>query len=75
MDDALLLDTDSASRRLGISRSTLEKLRVYGGGPSYLKLGRSVRYRTGDLNNWLEQRVRYSTSETKFSPSRTQRSK
>lgn len=66
MDDTQLLDTGSASRRLGISISTLEKLRVYGGGPPYLKLGRCVRYRVADIKSWLEERVRLSTSTPPF---------
>lgn len=62
MEDLVLLDTEGAARRLGLSRSTLEKLRVYGGGPPYLKLGRSVRYRCDDLSSWLEGHVRLNTS-------------
>jgi excisionase family DNA binding protein len=57
------LDTSSAARQLGLSRSTLEKLRVFGGGPRYLKLGRNVRYRHQDLQDWLAERVFSSTSE------------
>jgi hypothetical protein len=61
--DSILLDTAGAARRLGISRSALEKLRVYGGGAPYLKLGRSVRYRTVDLDRWAESHITYSTSD------------
>ena len=57
------LDTTGASRRLGVSKSTLEKLRVYGGGPKYLKLGRLVRYRPQDLDEWMFERLTGSTSE------------
>jgi excisionase family DNA binding protein len=59
-----LLDTAKAAERLCISPSTLEKLRVYGGGARYLKLGRTVRYRAEDLDQWLESRLVQSTSET-----------
>ena len=62
MDNSLLLDTQAAAKRLGLSASTLEKLRVYGGGPTYCKLRRSVRYRCGDLSQWIEESVRSSTS-------------
>ena len=54
MIEDVLLNTEEAAKRLLVSRSTLEKLRVYGGGPPYLKLGRSVRYRSGDLCGWLD---------------------
>ena len=57
------LDTLAASRHLGLSKSTMEKLRVYGGGPQYLKLGRLVRYRIEDLEAWLADRVVASTSD------------
>jgi predicted DNA-binding transcriptional regulator AlpA len=51
----------AAVLRLGVS--TLNKLRVRGGGPSYLKLGRRVVYRTDDLTEWAGQKARQSTSE------------
>lgn len=57
------LTTAGASSYLGLSRSCLEKLRVYGGGPRYLKLRRLVRYRTTDLDAWLAQHLVSSTSE------------
>lgn len=57
------LDTLGAARHLGISKSTLEKLRVFGGGPSFMKLGRSVRYRISDLDVWMSDRVVCSTSD------------
>jgi excisionase family DNA binding protein len=60
--DYALLNTEDAAKRLSISRSTLEKLRVTGGGPPYLKLGRSVRYRAEDISRWLLDRVRLNTS-------------
>lgn len=62
MIEDVLLNTEEAAKRLLVSRSTLEKLRVYGGGPPYLKLGRSVRYRSGDLCGWLAERVQLNTS-------------
>jgi len=57
------VDTTAAASRIGLSKSTLEKLRVYGGGPAYLKLGRLVRYRVEDLDSWLKDRIVSSTSE------------
>lgn len=58
-----LLDTEGAARHCGVSKSTLEKLRLTGGGPRYLKPSRSVRYRVADLDAWLESRAYRSTSE------------
>lgn len=48
---------------LRMSSSTLAKLRVYGGGPNFLKLGGKVIYRQSDLDSWVATRVRASTSD------------
>jgi hypothetical protein len=45
------------------SVSTLQKRRVYGGGPRYVKRGRSVYYHIEDLDAWMRERVVHSTSE------------
>ena len=60
-----LLDTVGAARHLALSASYLEKLRVKGGGPSFAALGRAVRYRMCDLDNWAEARLVASTSEAR----------
>lgn len=57
------LTTREAAEYTGIATSTLEKKRVYGGGPSFTRLGRSIRYRIQDLGAYLEARVYTSTSE------------
>jgi hypothetical protein len=36
-----------------ISKSSLDKLRVYGGGPIYIKVGARVVYDRVDLDTWL----------------------
>jgi excisionase family DNA binding protein len=59
-----LLDTESAARLLGVSKSFLDKKRVRGGGPRFCKLGQRVRYRAADISAWLEAGQRESTSET-----------
>jgi hypothetical protein len=53
-----------AARYLGISASTLSKLRVFGGGPKFHKLGRRVIYDTRDLDGWFDARQRLSTSDS-----------
>ena len=58
-----LRNTDYSSNYLGISSSKLEKLRVYGGGPPYVKIGRAVRYRVEDLDQWVECQLQNSTSQ------------
>lgn len=38
----------------GIPKRTLQKMRLFGDGPTFLKLGSSVRYRVEDIESWLE---------------------
>jgi Helix-turn-helix domain len=57
------LDTIGAARYLGLSKTYLDKLRCFGGGPRFAKVGRRVIYRTSDLDVWLEKHMRASTSD------------
>jgi excisionase family DNA binding protein len=57
------LTTAMAAKVLGISRKTLEKWRVIGGGPRYRKMGRLVRYCEKDLYDWANRDIRNSTSD------------
>jgi predicted DNA-binding transcriptional regulator AlpA len=58
-----MLSTPEAASYCGSSSSTFAKLRVYGGGPIFLKLGRRVVYSPDDLDAWLASRRRTSTSD------------
>ena len=58
-----LLTPKEAANFLRLSISWLAKARMRGDGPSYVKLGRSVRYREGALLQWMKSRARLSTSE------------
>lgn len=51
-----------AAAYMGLSSSTLNKLRVFGGGPAYLKIGRRVVYQATELDEWLVSKRRASTS-------------
>ncbi len=55
--------TAAAARLLGFKPNTLEKMRIAGTGPRYLKLGRAVRYRVADLEEYMNARSVQSTSE------------
>lgn len=57
------LTSQQAADLIGISASTLAKLRLSGEGPKFLKLGKRVAYRPSDLEAWQSQRVYQSTSE------------
>ena len=52
-----------AARIVGLSESTLAKLRLNGNGPVYCKLGRRVVYRPVDLDQWLQSRTARDTSD------------
>jgi predicted DNA-binding transcriptional regulator AlpA len=59
-----LLSVPEAARSLGLSASTLNKLRLSGDGPLYMKLGRRVLYDLRDLEAWARERKRSHTSES-----------
>ena len=44
-----------ASRYLDLSVAWLRQRRRYGGGPSFVKIGRAVRYCTEDLDRFLQR--------------------
>jgi predicted DNA-binding transcriptional regulator AlpA len=53
----------TAARLVGLSESTLAKLRLNGNGPRYCKLGRRVVYRPRDLDQWLQSRAAQDTTD------------
>ena len=57
------LSVQEAARFLGLSVSTLNKMRLSGTGPCFLKLGRRVLHDVRDLESWATDRKRSSTSE------------
>ena len=57
------LSVQEAAHFLGLSVSTLNKLRLSGNGPPYMKLTRRVLYDMRDLEEWAAQRKRNHTSE------------
>ena len=64
VDEKRLLDVREAAARLGLSKSTLDKMRCTGRGPRFIRAtGRAVRYDPADLAAFAEDRRRMSTSE------------
>ncbi|MGH6803373.1 MAG: helix-turn-helix transcriptional regulator [Methyloceanibacter sp.] len=57
------LSTAQAAFFIGLSRRTLEKMRVQGLGPVYRKHGRYVRYHIADLEAWSTSNLKRSTSD------------
>ena len=58
-----LLTQIEAAELLSIGVRTLEKFRTTGLGPKFCRLGKSVRYRLPDLEEWVASRIVKSTSE------------
>ena len=58
-----LLTERQASDKLAVSPRTLQNWRRYGEGPRFVKLGTAVRYVEGDLDAWIDEQVRRSTSD------------
>ncbi len=63
----ILYDEQSAAAYIGgssspISTRTMQRWRVEGVGPTYVKLGRLVRYRISDLDKFIDERTCTSTS-------------
>jgi len=59
----LVLAAPQAAARLGLSTSTLAKMRLSRTGPQYSKLGRRVVYQADDLEAWVKSNLCQSTSE------------
>jgi hypothetical protein len=57
-------NVEIVARILGVSVSYLNKARMSGDGPPYVKFGRNVRYGIPDVLAWAEARVRSSTSDS-----------
>ena len=57
------LRTSQAAEYVGLAESTLNKLRLTGDGPLFMKLGRVVVYDLCDLEAWCAARKVASTSE------------
>jgi hypothetical protein len=57
------LNVIQASDYTNISKSSLDKLRVYGGDPLYIKVGARVVYDRIDLDTWLIGKKIANTSQ------------
>jgi hypothetical protein len=56
-------NTRGAAEHLACSASYLEKCRVAGGGPRFLKIGKAVRYKIEELDAWANAQAHGSTAE------------
>ena len=59
-----LLCEKEVAKLLGQSIKTLQKWRVQGEGPPFIRMSpRAIRYRRGDIDAWINRNVHNSTSE------------
>ena len=63
MDSKFFLTQNEAAELLRISPRTLERHRVAGTGPRFVKAGRRVLYSQADLEDWTAANTFSSTSE------------
>lgn len=69
MDNIIkLINTDKVSEILCISPKTLRKWRWEGKGPRFIKTGHKVAYHPNDINTYIQQQGRKSTSDTGYPP-------
>ena len=64
----ILLNETQTGRYLGgkaspISERTLQRWRMEGRGPLFVRIGRLIRYRRSDLDGWMAKHLRSSTNE------------
>lgn len=57
------LNTSEAAEYCGLAASTLNKMRVFGGGPVYHKVSARVIYSVDDLDTWMGAHRRTNTSQ------------
>lgn len=57
-----LLDIDEVAAYLRVSKHTLYKWRVNGGGPRALRYGKHLRWRRRDVETWLDSQYEDSPS-------------
>lgn len=48
-----IVDERDAARYLNFTPAFMRRRREVGGGPAYLRIGRTIRYRIADLDAWL----------------------
>jgi predicted DNA-binding transcriptional regulator AlpA len=61
--DVLVLNSKQLAEKLNVSPSFLTSLRIRGDGPKYIRMGHAVRYFWSDVEEYLENSRRKSTSE------------
>lgn len=61
MQKSGFMTTRQAADFLGLKRNTLEIWRLRGTGPRFVKMGRAVRYRLADIEDYIEAQTKQKT--------------
>ena len=64
MSSIVHLTPRETAKHLRVTERTLERRRLVGDGPPFVKIGSSIRYPLPELEKWLAERMQRSTSET-----------
>lgn len=64
MSHLILLTPRETAARLRCSERKLERHRLHGDGPPFVKFGAAIRYPLDELTKWIAERIRLSTSES-----------
>jgi len=67
LENRILTDVEVAER-LGVSRFTVRSWRIKGVGPRFLKMGRAVRYRSQDVDEYERQALVETQAPSDHSP-------
>ena len=62
-DNVEFVSAKQAARILSVHPNTLCKLRMSGGGPPYVKVGRRVRYRISEISAWADEHTYVHTAQ------------
>ena len=63
MNGIVLISPKEAAKRLGLSISTLLRMRERGDGPPFVRLGRSIPHGVHELDRWMAERTFASTAD------------
>ena len=64
IDPNQLMNEKEVADLICITQRALQNWRLRGGGPEYVKIGRSVRYQRRDVMKFIEDRKRKHTAQT-----------
>lgn len=65
-EQPVLMSPRQLAMRWGVAEKTLERWRMLGSGPVYMKLGGRVLYRLEDIESFERKRSRYSTFRARY---------